>query len=183
MISVQYEKNFEINYAATCGFSSRCWVWPLEQVTYGFAPEHGAPAAALMLVAVVQHVAALAEGHQIGVLVVGRVVVTVGRRQHHLRDPDPGEQILVAQPLPKSAALAVTPSRNFGIPPPAIPEVEDPLQVRTCAFFAPALRPSEADHGGELRPVDGVEEAVLRPDRHPCSPESASLLPRELSGF
>lgn len=53
-------------------------VRPLEQIAHGLAPEQRAPAAALMLVPVVQHVAALAERRQVGVLVVSRVVVAVG---------------------------------------------------------------------------------------------------------
>ena len=38
--------------------------------------------------------------------------------------------------------------------------------VRSLAALATAFRPAEPDHGRELRPVDGVEEAVLGPDRH-----------------
>jgi hypothetical protein len=150
-------------------------IWPLEQVAHGLAPEQGVPAAALMLVAVVQHVAALTERRQVGVLVVGRVVVAVSCREHDPRDPDPGQQVLVAQPLPEPAALAVAPGRDLGVPPSPVAEVEDPLQVRASAFLAPAPRSAEADRVGELGPVDGVEEAVLRPDRHPCSPAPRAL--------
>ncbi len=41
-----------------------------------------------------------------------------------------------------------------------------PLPVRAPAALAAAPCPPEPDHGRELGPVDGVEEAVLAPDRH-----------------
>ncbi|NGM37384.1 hypothetical protein G4G93_26305 [Methylobacterium sp. DB0501] len=142
----------------------------LEQVAHSLSLEQGAPAPALMLVAVVQHMAALAERRQVGVLVVGGVVVAVGRRQHHLGDPDPSEQVFVAQPMPEPTTPTVAPTRDLVISPASIAEMKDPLQVRACACLASSSRPAEADCVGELGPVDGVEEAVLRPDRHSCSP-------------
>jgi hypothetical protein len=82
-----------------------------------------------MLITVVQHVAALAEGCQVGVLVVGRVVVAVRGSQHHPRAANPGEQVLVAKLRPEPAALAVAPARDLGIRPPAVPEVQDRTRV------------------------------------------------------
>ena len=37
--------------------------------------------------------------------------------------------------------------------------------MTTPATFAAAFRPPEPDHGRELRPINGIEEAVLGPDR------------------
>ena len=48
----------------------------------------------------------------------------------------------------------------------AVTEVEHALPVRACADLTAAAGSPETDHGRKLGPVDGVEEAVLRPDRH-----------------
>ena len=64
----------------------------------------------------------------------------------------------------------VTPAAGVHIPPATVAEVVDDPPMRSPAAFAAPPCPSEPDHGRELRPVDGVEEAVLGPDRHGGAP-------------
>ncbi|NGM37264.1 hypothetical protein G4G93_25650 [Methylobacterium sp. DB0501] len=141
----------------------------MKEISHRLTPKQSAPAPPLMLVAIVEHVTALAEGREVGVLVVRGVVVAMGSGQHHLGNANVAEQVLVAQPLPELATLAVTPTRNLRIPPATVTEVKDPLKMWPAALITPALRSAEADDRRELGPVDRIEEAVLPPDRHPCS--------------
>ncbi len=77
-----------------------------------------------MLRPVVDHVAALAEGREIGVGVVRGVVITVGCRQHHPRPAQPSKDVgLYRDPDP--AATTITPPAGVRVPPAAVPEVVD----------------------------------------------------------
>ena len=118
-----------------------------------------------MLWPIVDHVAALAEGREVGICVVRGVVVPMGRRQD---DPGPtgSSQDVSFRGYSDPPAPAIAPPTSLRVPPAAIPEVVDQLPVRTPTPFAAAPSPAEPDHGRELRPVDRVEEAVLGPDRH-----------------
>jgi hypothetical protein len=119
-----------------------------------------------MLGPIVVHVAALAEGREVLSGVVGGVVIAVSGSQNHACGPHPSEDIIGPDREADEAPRSVTPRAFLSIPPTPIAKMEDPLPVRTGANLAPPLRPLEADHGRELRPIDRVEEAVLAPDRH-----------------
>ena len=74
-----------------------------------------------------------------------------------------------AQPQGDLTASLIEAARVWGdasLPPATIAEVVDHPPVGPPAALAAAFRPPEPDHGRELRPVDGVEEAMLGPDRH-----------------
>ena len=118
-----------------------------------------------MLRPVVDHVAALAEGREVGVRVVRGVVIPMGSSED-----DPGSTGASEDVSPRSdpdpASPPIAPPTSLSVPPAAISKVVDHPPVWPPAPLAAASRPPEPDHGRELRPVDGVEEALLGPDRH-----------------
>ena len=118
-----------------------------------------------MLRPVVDHVAALAEGREVGVGIVRRVVVPVGCGQHHPGSAGTAEDVSLRSD-PDPPAPPVAPPAGVSVPPAAVAEVVDYLPMRPPAALAAASSPAEPDQRRELRPVDGVEEAVLGPDRH-----------------
>ena len=118
-----------------------------------------------MLRSVVDHVAPLAEGREVGIRVVRGVVISMSCGEDNSGLANAAENIC-PKPKPDPPAPAIPPTTSFCIPPAAIAEVVDHPPVRSPAALAAASSPPEADHGRELRPVDGVEEAVLGPDRH-----------------
>ena len=126
------------------------------------------PSPALVLGAIVKHVAALAEGSEVARAVVGRIVVEMRGGQDHSRRPYAGlkESGWLRRRAPQSSAEAVTPGLLGLVPPATISQVADELPVRPPAALTPPLRTLEADDGGELRPIERVKPAVLRPDRH-----------------
>src|SRR5919199_3306901 len=67
---------------------------------------------------------------------------------------------------PECLATTVAPCAMLGVPPATISQMPDELAVRTSTPLAPSSGPSEPNGGRELGPIDGIEEAVLRPDRH-----------------
>ena len=119
-----------------------------------------------MLWPVVDHVAALAEGREVGVRVVSGVVVSMSRGRHDVRHPHPGHEIVEARRAGDRLPLLIALGAQLTVPPAAIRETVDFLPVWPSAPLAAAASPPKADHRRELRPVDGVEEAVLGPDRH-----------------
>jgi hypothetical protein len=136
-----------------------------EQIAYRLPAKQRPPSTPLVLRPVVDHVAALAEGGEVGVRVVRGVVIPMGCGQN---DPGPAsvaEDVYLCRD-PDPAAPAVAPAARIRVPPAPITEVVDHSPVRPPAALTAASRPPEADHSRELRPVDGVEEAVLGPDRH-----------------
>jgi len=110
--------------------------------------------------------AALAEGGEIGIGVVGGVVVAMGRGQNHPGPAHGPEDVhstgLDAHPPP----APVAPGGRVRIPPSPVAEVDYRPPVRSPAALAASLSAPEPDYGRELGPVDRVEEAVLGPDRH-----------------
>ena len=119
---------------------------------------------------VVQHVTPLAEGSEVCVLVVRRVVIAMGGCQNHLGQAqalsDPRWSGNGTENLSSSAA----PRACGRIPPATITQMVDTLPVRPPTPFACTSSPTEPDHGGQLGPIDRVKEAVLAPDRHPFTP-------------
>ena len=136
-----------------------------KQIAGGLAPEKGSPSTTLVLRPVMVHVAPLTEGREVLVRVVAGVVVAMRGREHH-----PGRaqasKVLEAREALESVPPSVTPTAGRGIPPASVAQMVDRLPVRPSASLTGTSCPSEADHGGELRPVDRVVEAVLTPDRH-----------------
>jgi hypothetical protein len=136
-----------------------------EQVTQRLPPEQRAPSTPLMLRPVVDHVAPLAEGREVGIRVVRGVVITVRGGQN---DPGPAgaaEDVSFSSD-PDPPAPAIAPPAGICVPPAPVTKVVDQPSVWPSATLAAASGSTEPDHGRELRPVYGVEEAVLGPDRH-----------------
>ena len=140
-------------------------VWTVEQVSHRLPPEQGPPTPALMFRAVMVHVTALAKGCEVRAHVVGGVVIAVGGCQHDLRCADDAK-ILDGWKSLECSPLPITPGTDAGIPPASVAEVVDSLPMRPATALTSAAGSAEADRRRELRPVDGVEEAVLAPDRH-----------------
>ncbi len=145
-----------------------------EQVAEGLAPKQGQPPTPPMLLAIVLEMAPLAERHEVARPVVGGVMVPVSSREHHTGGPHLHWEVLDLQRTPDLPTCPVAPCRALRIPPASIAEVTDHPPMRPPAFLTLALRTLEADEGGELRPVDGVEPAVLGADRHPTRCQTAS---------
>ena len=97
---------------------------------------------------------------------VRRVMIAVPGGQDYPRGTHTTQDIIGSDRQTNEAPGSVTPGARLSIPPATVPEVEDPLPMRTGANLAPPLRALEADHSRELRPVDGIEEAMLTPDWH-----------------
>jgi len=150
----------------------------VEQVTEGAEAEHLAPPSPSVFLRVVEHVAALAECREVAGPVVAWVVVQMRAGQDHARDRktwgrgDAGEvgldflESLRWRQLADPSALAIAPSAPLCIPPGTVAQVRDVLPVRSAAALAAPLSAREADEVRELAPVDGIEPAVLRRDRH-----------------
>lgn len=153
-------------------------VSPLKQITHGPRHQKSDPPASQMLRPVVNHVAALAERLEIPEIVVRRIVIQVGGGEN-----DPGAQAVVRfrrqgclpadRPTP-----AVTPALLPDVPPPPIPQMADKLPMRSAAPLAATLGTLEPYHPADLRPVNWVEPAVLRTDRHQETSGTFSRLAR-----
>ena len=115
--------------------------------------------------AIVVHVTTLAEGCEIAVGIVGGVVIAVGGRKDNLRRTHEAE-ILDRWHRSEWSSSPVTPCTDAGIPPASVAEMVDRLAMWPATPLTGPASPAKADRGRELRPVDGVEEAVLPPDRH-----------------
>jgi hypothetical protein len=113
----------------------------------------------------VDHVAALAEGRESGIRVVGRIEIPVSCCQDDM-GPASAADYINARPNPDPAPPPIAPAAGLGVPPAAIAEVVDHLRVRSPTALAAALRPAKADRHRQLAPVDWVEESVLGPERH-----------------
>lgn len=122
------------------------------------------PAASAMLRRVVDHVAALAERRELPEVAIGGIVVEVRAGQHHGCPPAVQEDVLAWTLYPAPAAIA--PMQTIWIPPPTVAQMEDPAPMRSAAVLAAAAGPLEADEPRDVRPINRVEEGVLRTDRH-----------------
>ena len=97
-----------------------------------------------MLGAVMVHVAALAEGREVRVGVVSRVVIAVRCRQHDLRRTNNIKILDRRQGLERSA-LPIAPSTDAGVPPVPVAEMVDGLPMRPTTTFTSAPCSAEAD--------------------------------------
>ena len=136
-----------------------------EQIAERLPLKQRAPSSPLMLRTVVDQMASLAEGREVGVGVVGRVVISVSGGKDDFGSAGAAQDV-GTRPDPDPPPPTIAPATRLSVPPAAIAEVIDHLTVRSPTALAPALRAAEADRHRQLAPVDRVEEAVLGPDRH-----------------
>ena len=118
-----------------------------EQVPQSLASEQGEPAPAAVLLPIVNEVASLTERHEVARPVVGRVMIPVGRREHHAGGPDLRQEVIDFQRTPDSPSCPVAPHGPLGVPPAAITEVADHPPMRPPAALTLALGPIEPDNG------------------------------------
>jgi hypothetical protein len=116
-----------------------------------------------MLLAIMEHMAALAERFQIERVIVRRVVIEMGRGQRHSRAP---ELRLRARNSLELSTSSSAPGALCLVPPAPVTQVLHELAMRTTALLASGLRSVEPDDGREFAPVDRVEPAELRADGH-----------------
>ena len=97
-----------------------------------------------MLGAIVVDVAALAEGCEVPVEIIGGVVIAVRGSQHDAGRTDATE-IFDRRQATQRTALSIAPSSDAGIPPAPITEMVHGQPMRPTAALAGATRPPEAD--------------------------------------
>ena len=114
-----------------------------------------------------EHVAALAQGGEVGGGVVARIMVEMRTGEDDKGRADPRVQGGMADGGPPAAIGA--PSAALAVPPSPVTEMRDPPEMRSPAAFATGARAYEADRVRQLIPVDRIEPAVLGADRHPDS--------------
>ena len=108
-----------------------------KQITERLPLEERAPPPPLMLRPVVDHVAALAIGCEVGVRVVRGVVIPMSSSQHRL-DPTGQVEDVSSCRDPDPPAPAVTPAIGLRVPPAAVAEVVD---HRPCGRPQPSEQP------------------------------------------
>ena len=123
---------------------------------------------ALMPRPIVEHVAALAEGREAGVPVVGGIVVPMGGSQHHPCRPHGSKHVVGTDRDAGDPARSIAPGSRLSVPPAPVAEMADSLTVRASAGLTAASSALKADKRRELRPVVRVEVVMLAPDRHAC---------------
>lgn len=104
----------------------------------------------------------MAKGRTVPGRVVRRVAVAGG--QDHACGSYGTKSIVGPTRRTDEALCPVTPGALPSVPPAPIRQMEDAPSMRTGADLATSLGSLEADHGREMRPVGGVDEAVLAPD-------------------
>ena len=137
-----------------------------EQVPQRSPPEQRPPAPTAVLRPVVLQVAALVPRCEVPARVVGRVVVPMRRRQDDSGGAQADRQVRERRRSSKAPARPVAPGADLGVPPPPVPEMVDQAPMRPAATLTGAASAPEPDLARELRPVEGIEVAVLGPDRH-----------------
>ena len=121
------------------------------------------PALPTMLGGIVKNVAPLAQRSEICRRVVTRVMIEMCTGQHHPRDP------YLRQRYPRNGnppTGARPPASTGRIPPTPVSQMRHALQMRAAATFATATGSVEPDRSRQLRPVDRIEPAIFRTDRH-----------------
>ena len=74
-----------------------------------------------MLLTIMLEVTPLAEGSEVARAVVGRIVVPMSGREHHVRGPDLRLEVLDLYPSPDLPPFPVSPGVSLRIPPAPIP--------------------------------------------------------------
>ena len=139
-------------------------IWPGEQVAQRQAQPVGDPSLGKVVWPVVQHVAALAKALEVARVIVRRVMVKMRGRQH-----DPGRPL--CKQIGRAGAgtapsPAGAPAPRLRIQPTPVGQAGHRLPVRSPARLAAPASPAEPDGPAQLGPVDRVEPAQLRADRH-----------------
>jgi hypothetical protein len=96
-----------------------------------------------VFVAIMQHMAALAQSFQVARRIVGRIMIEVRRRQHDLGDPH--SSIVVDHQAGQGTATPVAPHLALVIPPAAVAEMAYLAAMRPAAGLAAALGAPEPD--------------------------------------
>ena len=135
-----------------------------EQIAQCAAPIGVEPAPTPMLGSVVHHVASLAERGEVAGAVVAGIVVQMRARDIHPRGANDRRDIAIR--YADATSPPVPPMPVIGVPPATVSEVEDARAMRTPAMLAPALGAAEPDQPRQLGPIDWVEPAMFRHDRH-----------------
>ena len=113
----------EASQSSKCNrFGLRAGVWSAEKIPEGLPPKQRAPPPPLMLRPVEVHVTTLAEGREIGICVIGRVVISMGGGQHHLGHRQ-GAYLFSGRQDVERTALSVASSAHRGILPASVPEM------------------------------------------------------------
>ncbi|MET0528610.1 MAG: hypothetical protein ABW003_09740 [Microvirga sp.] len=99
-----------------------------------------------MLLLVMEHVAALAERRQVRTRAIRPIVIQVSRGQNHVGLPNEQQQILDNLPRAQSMPGSIPPCSDGVVPPSAITQMRDPLQMRAFTALTTAGRALEADH-------------------------------------
>lgn len=112
------------------------------------------------------HVTSLAKGLEIAQGIVRRIVVQMGGGENHL-----GAQFVIGfwgkgHLPPDFPALAITPDLLPDVPPPPVTHVANDLAMRPAALFTASPGSLEPHILADLWPVDRIEPAMLRSDRH-----------------
>jgi hypothetical protein len=119
-----------------------------------------------MLGPIVVYVTRLAEGGEVLGPVVRRVMIAAPGRQNHTCYSYGTQNVICPNHQAVEASYPIPPGARLSIPPASIAEIKDALSMRTGADIATSLGLLEADRSRELGPIDGIEEAVLAPDRY-----------------
>ena len=137
----------------------------VEKVSYRQAGPPVEPSLPQMVPPIVVEVTFLAKALEVAGSIVAGVVVEMGGRQNRFGRSDAVKERgrLGASQHPPSPAA---PRPRFRVPPSPIAEVDHPAAMRAPALLTPPFRPAKPDGGGDLRPVNRVEPAILSADRH-----------------
>ena len=117
-----------------------------------------------MVLAIAQHVAALAESAQIPQPIVRWIAVHVCRRKHDACYPKPSR---LHQVGPASrAAVAITPCRCLLVEPASVWQAAEAGKVWSTAALALSSGTLEANMTAQLLPVWGIQRSQFRADWH-----------------
>ena len=156
-------------------------IWSQEEIAEGLAPAVGDPALRQMLWPVMQHVAALTEGAQVGQPVVGRIAVEMRRRQH---DACSSQACCLHEIGPPGQfAAAIPPGRRRRVEPAPVRQAADESKVGPVTPLAPAAGTLEADAAAQRAPVRRIKRSEFATDGHddPVSfPGTRATLPWRL---
>ena len=135
-----------------------------EQITEGAPQQVGDPPLCQVVRPVVDQVAALAKALQVTRPIVCRVVIEVRRGEDDARVANAG-RLLDVRPAGCPAAASALGARG-GVEPTAVGQAADGLAMWPSASLAATTATLEPHLPADLWPVDRVEPAQLRLDRH-----------------
>ena len=117
-----------------------------------------------MLGSIVDHMASLAQRSEVAGAVVAGIMVQVRARGVHPGGADDCGDVAIR--YSDATSPPVPPVPAIGVPPATVAEVEDASAMRTPAMLATAFGAAEPDQPRQLGPIDRVEPAMFRHDRH-----------------